>query len=77
MLPKYNGDLGMIFKFVIATNANLSADKERVAKFFKTALKKSKVPASLFKLEIWDDEELSKIETKLGLALARESSEAV
>lgn len=66
MLKDY-GNKGMLFKFVIATNQDISVQKKKVSDFFKKALKFEGLYLYQFSLEIWDIEEIIKQEKKLGL----------
>ncbi len=53
------------FEFVVATNNNLEAEKNRIEKVFKGMLKQ--VVANKFRLSIWDNTKLLKLEKKYHL----------
>ncbi|MFC1822996.1 hypothetical protein ACFL9T_09840 [Thermodesulfobacteriota bacterium] len=56
------------FKFIIATNDDLSTQKENLSKSFKKMLSFIKKDSrKLFSLLIWDDEGLLSVEKELGL----------
>lgn len=68
MLSQYQNTGNMNFKFVIATNLDLSEVKAEITEFFKIALQ-SKKEQKYFSLEVWDKIELLKIEKSLGLRI--------
>jgi hypothetical protein len=66
MLSLY-GNKGMHFKYVIATNTKLNSEKKDAVEFFKKAVKKEKLLLKDNQFEIWDLEQIEKIEKQLGL----------
>lgn len=52
-------------EFIIATNEDLRAQKEKIAKFFKGAMKKSEITNC--KLAIWDNNKISLLEKRYHL----------
>jgi len=58
------------FKFIIASDLDLSDLKEKCDKCFKNALKHAKVrEPKLFKFELWDKEKLREFEIEYGLRI--------
>lgn len=68
MVSQYQNAGNMVFKFVIAADLDLNKDKVKINDFFKNALQKVK-GQEYFKIEVWDKEELLKIEKELGLKM--------
>lgn len=66
MLSLY-GNKDMHFKYVIATNSKLNSEKKDAVEFFKKAVKKEELLLKDNEFEIWDLEQIEKIEKQLGL----------
>lgn len=68
MISQYQNTGNMDFKFVIATNSDLTKERAKINKFFKNALQKVE-QRERFRIEVWDQSELLKIEKELGLKM--------
>lgn len=66
MISQYQNKGSMHFKFVIATDLDVTKDK--VNEFFKNALQKVE-QQKYFEVEIWDSEKLLEMEKGLGLKI--------